>query len=487
MLCLHFWLRHKTGGLYFLLIITGLYILLFAESLLLINFTRSTVLVSGSSLMMLFTLSYFGKKNSGLRFVAFLAIFISLLMRWEAAVLTITCSGLLLVLLKGKTASLSLFRSIRMLIIALVAGIFTCLFFNNRLKTPDNRLHFELRPHVNALLDYHGYAPLKSSDYPGDRIRTLALLSWYYQDEVQINKNYFERTYQANPGIRNRIQSIVPKLRGEWKKISGRRELYNQGLLLHVKLLGALLIWILFTLAASGSVAVGIMSCVAIGTCLLIACVFFKYEDRLFFPLLSCLILVSVMLISESRWSKLLRFAGLLLLGAALLRAEKLKSMAAEKAQEYRVKILWKSRLQEFARGKIVLFDLYSMCLNPDAPFRESATCEDMKWSVFGDLHYYETQSHRQYLQKIAGPFRNQKEFYQNAAKNDRIVFVMADFRREILTAYLQELWQLPLEFTPLHQQYGLDQIRWSYIWTPLGFSYCRLLPARSKATLNLD
>jgi hypothetical protein len=122
------------------------------------------------------------------------------------------------------------------------------------------------------------------------------------------------------------------------------------------------------------------------------------------------------------------------------------------------------------------MFDLYSMTLNPDLPFDESRVPKNQTWTVFGDMHYGETGSHSLYLKSLFGNYKDLKEFYHRAAQREDVLFLMPEFRIRILNTYLRKLWDSPYEFRKIDEPHGLDQIRWSYVWTPVRFYYCRLV-----------
>jgi hypothetical protein len=482
---LRLWTEGKMSWTSYFFVSLLIYVVLLAEYLLLLNFTRTAALLAGGSTFLL--LSCCGKNTlrTPISLFASSMLFLGILMRWESALISSLCIVLCLGMNMRKQLADFLRNILKFLLIPWIAGVLCCIFFIQQLQTSDNARHDALRPHVSALLDHHGYAPLKWSEYPNDKIRTIALLSWFYQDQSQINQAFFERAYQANPELKSIGAGVFHKLKGEWKKIAQRKEVYGEGLRLNYKLSAGLVLWLILSMVKTHA-RNWLMTVSAVFALFILIAVFFKYEDRVFSPALAGMILVAFSRLTQFQSRKWLGFTIMLLLPLGILRGEMLHKMALEKAEEIRLKQEWKSEINHLKDIKIFMFDLYSMSLNPDLPFDESRVPKDQTWTVFGDMHYGETGSHNLYLKSLFGTYKNHKEFYQRAAQRQDVLFLMPDFRIRILNTYLWKLWDSPYEFRKIDEPHGLDHIRWSYVWTPVQFHYCRLVQHSGNRTAGL-
>jgi hypothetical protein len=214
----------------------------------------------------------------------------------------------------------------------------------------------------------------------------------------------------------------------------------------------------------------------------LLAAIFVKYEDRLFAPAAAILLtgdlyfLCSQIKTNKFQLNKIWggAFIGMFVI-LSMMRVSIHREIAAEKKSEVKLKEKFIDSINKGFRGKIFLYDLWSQGLLHSSAFKNIYLDPVNLHTVFGDLPYHDFYSHQKYLKKEVCDYDKFIDFYDCVYdKREKVVFVMADFRRQMLQGYMKVLYERSYRFEGISDN-SIKKIKYSFIWCPLSFDLCRI------------
>jgi hypothetical protein len=478
------------------LLLTLFFLVAWIENVYLINFTRVSILLTGSSLLGLIYLIYFEKdvRFFRLKYGFYLGAFgVGYLLRPEATTFT-------LVILGGLVALLSFSRDFRkpaLFVLPLLLFIGTHTVVEKTSQSAD-KAKFETRwPYIFNLLDgcnFKSEATGEMLKTPEDSVRLMAVGTWYVEDENQITPEFLEQLSASSPISWTTLSNWRQNLNDEFHKAKsfyGRE--YHRGLNWFVKMIGFAIFNLLILLWCLSQLVTGEMSTrsflkvilyfFGFVALMLTTMLFIKMEDRIFTPvaiIFTCgnlLLLTSLvdLKLKGNRAKRGLIVLLILLAGFSIWRMKSMRKIAVEKKQELNLKRNFIAEVNTQFSDKLIFYDLWSMTLLHDSPFKNVEMNPQNTHTVFGEYWCNSYQSHRDYLKSICGSVEFEPFFECLFEKKEEVVFILSKHRKDLLESYLSILYNLNYKFELIHPDSEVSKIKYSFLWAKLDFNYYRL------------
>ena len=471
---------HSTTEIHKIMLVV--FSLFFLEYLFLVGFSSVSILLSGISLVLLLK---FHRNNSFWQNL-FLFSFCSLgfLIRQNSSVVMILIVLFFFIvrdiLEKERVLKKYLFP------LGLVVFMLSSLSLRSLTRDIDTFRHQAWSsPYVFNLLDGFNYEYDLDNLSDKERAKFKALAHWYYLDEAEFTKEYFESIGGANPFRWLDAQQIKKNILDEWDKLNTRTEV-SLGKVKQVHIFVFYSVVLLSIMAcffwkmtrnrrASGSLVAGITTVLFTFLLFIVGTVFIKFETRIFAPVSFVLIFLLFFLIVELDFTKTGKrvFIALIIVGTLLRMGGLLNSINVKRVEAKEKS----SFIEDFSNQKeanIVLLDLYSMSLFGSNPYHFKPEFNFIL-TTFGEHPYHLIEDHKEYLNREICAYESFPDFFDCTLVRNDVLWIMPDFKTKILEDYYLMVYGRRYVFEPTSNQYSLDEVGSSFLWGNVNFGVYKL------------
>jgi hypothetical protein len=475
----------KIAGIKTKICIAILFIICFLlESINAINFTEVAILTSGVALIN----SYFELKNEnpGWRKLV-LDLFpwlIALLIRKDVVIFTTLLIGGILLFHTPLNRLRNYLRPVLVLLIALATVI---IYEKGYEEQKEEHKHIAaIEPYLFTFQDAFqtNQSNLKTAE---DSLLYEAVLSWNFFDKYKFNLALLQKIGYAQP-LREEIFYDLPvrlkNLGDQSIKYKGYHEIYNWNIkFVFVFVINLLLLFLqLKTLKNRGRQIIAghfifWVSLLAVG-------VFVKMENRLFFPLCASytlLNILSVSLNSVSNFEAVKRQIALTVLIFTIIISTVFATfmfyqnmvMANESNDELVTKRAFWAELAQL-KNKIIVYDLHSLLLLHDSPFREINLPKNNENVVAN--HYYLTHFNclNEYYNSKIGSDRIDSIYSYLHDNREKVYMVSLFYNIDFLERYMKGVYQKEYSFHRDTSFYALKKMNHNFLWMPQEYAVYR-------------
>lgn len=454
-------------------IAAGLIIVFFLEVIAFFNITYVSMLATIAGFI-----GYTGCGSRRVGNLYLLLIVLAILIRAEAALFV-----LFFLLLKQAILKPEMLQRKRLIPLVLTMFITFSLVYYQRQHPPKvSDRYVEMAPYLYSLEDATTILDERSHSREDSMILT-SVINRQMCDLDLLERFIFQengprRFYEPGNILQFSPRLILSKLKSTIRYASSYPQAYNGynwGGKLLVLLLFICCLYILLFISRAGwskpqNVILSIF--VLMSAAYMLLALMIKLEYRVIQPML---LLVSIWLITEllkSKDRKLFRFAvPVLFLVCGMYQLDRIAGFSLQKQTELESKRSIQSELNEAFRGKTILYDVSSVYLMHDTPFRQvrlSASnrhmiCSHFWLIVFRELAwYYEDHCGSSEMQDILACYYRSK---------DSVLFVSNDYSMRFLSDFTATFYNARYEFRRLDYP-AISDISYSYMSVPLDYGY---------------
>ena len=489
------------------IILVGFYFFMWMENVYLLTFTRISLLMMTAGILSLFetwVLSDDKKKHSNLlpTLGAGFLFLIGLFTRYKLVIFPFSiCLSLSLGLYLLNRVSLSALLRFNLPFLGIILLFFT---LDQTLQSPDRKANDQNWSTIWSTLDGANVnedmrAWIEKS--PENSIRYRAAMNWFYQDEEKMGIDFIREIGTESAFSPGHLTNWKQKLSQTYQKsrfsftpayLEPLNWFWKGVAIFCFNILGlAILIYLWRGGFIQGNVVWGnalIHGVFWLG--ILMVTLLLKMEDRVFTPFgIGYSLCNLAYLLAVPRLIEFLRhhkekayvLAGILGM-VVMLRLPGYWQVSVDVRTNLAQKRSMIEDLNAHFKEKIVFTDYYGRFLLHDSPFQNVELADNNQYAVmWGQRGSFEFASHRQFLNELF-PSETFLQFMEEVMDRKGVIFLLPDFTAEILEEYLQVLYGKEFYFRRIHSESPLNDIRYSFVWFRMRFSYFEMTQVQPPA-----